>query len=140
MVVVLGLLAGCNGYEDGPAISLRSRYSRIRFNRPLTYYTVDGADSLQWLLGLYQDSLQLFAGTFEFQYEPGEDGQWITNGEIGFNVIGGWYDGGKLETLRIILPYLPFDMSYGEVLKLSHRAFWLRAVGAGKVRELHFEE
>jgi hypothetical protein len=135
----IAVLSGCHHYDDGPLVSLRSKYNRIQFDRPLTYYTVDGADSLQWFLKLYQDSVPLFAGTFEFQYEPGEEGQWITNGKSDPDILGGWYEDGKLERVRIILPYMPFDMGYGEVLKLSHNAFWLRAIGGGKVREFHFE-
>ena len=45
-LAVLWLLSGCQPYEEGPAISFRSKDRRMNILRPIKFYTVDGIDSL----------------------------------------------------------------------------------------------
>jgi hypothetical protein len=45
LLLLLGTLSGCSGYEDGPAISFRSRHDRLLRHRKITRYEVNGIDS-----------------------------------------------------------------------------------------------
>jgi hypothetical protein len=89
-ILVLGLNA-CN-YEDGPVLSLRSKGTRMRFTRPLTYYENNSIDSTAALNQRFEDSIPGFQGEFRFDYEPSDELQGIFYGErsIFAESVGSW--------------------------------------------------
>lgn len=142
---LLALLAGCNGYEEGPAVSFRSKFSRMQFTRPATYYTVDGVDSLPRLLNWYEDNVPYYRGVFQFTADLSEDDQWIRNGDTGpltfNNGLGVWTGGEQVREITLSLATFPSDaICCWEVLRLSHRQLWLRSTDTAPIRELRFEE
>ena len=139
-MIVLALLAGCNGYEDGPAISLRSRPGRMQFERPITNYQVGGVDSLIGLQSIFRDSLAEYTGVFRFEYEPNQIENRISWGGATNRSSGIWINENSYKTLTIALPYQPFEPCCWNVLRLSSKDLWLEKTTAGITRELRFEE
>jgi hypothetical protein len=138
LILLAGL--GCNGYEDGPAISLRSKQSRMTFTRSITFYSVNGVDSLAPLVQLFKDSLEGFSGEFTFGFEPDAVDNFITWGDGSTTKYGIWSGGDALEDISLNMPHQPFDICCWEILRLSNKQLWLRSLYSSAIRELRFEE
>lgn len=134
-LVLVVFLVGCNGYEDGPAISFRSKFSRMQFTRPITLYTVDGLDSLAGLTKLFRDSLIGFEGQFKFKYEPGQIEHYITWGDGSIQQVGIWSASDKLDYISLNIPFSPFEICCWDIQRLSNTELWLR----NGTHELRFE-
>ena len=62
LIIIAGITEGCQKYEEGPWLSLRSAEKRLYGNYTLKQYTVNGVHSLS----LFYDSLGL---NFEISYD-----------------------------------------------------------------------
>jgi hypothetical protein len=54
-IIIIPCFESCNKYEDGPKISLRSRYKKIVKKWNLVKYIVNGSDNTQGYLAQYPD-------------------------------------------------------------------------------------
>lgn len=140
LLLMTGVLVGCNAYEDGPKITFRSKAERMRFDRPIIKYAVNGVDSLSSLLALFSDSLPEFTGTFRFEYDPNLIENRIEWGNPNNIWFGGWTWVSKFESITIGIPFQPFNACCWGIQRLSSKELWLKSGYDGVLRELRFEE
>jgi hypothetical protein len=139
MALLVVALASCNGYEDGPAISLRSKHERMTFTRPITKYAVNGVDSLAGLLDIFRAECPGFVRDFTFQYDLEEYYGFITWSDSSM-LMGTWSNLGDLKSISMTIARgQPFPSCCWDVMRLSHKALWLQMETGSTVRELRFE-
>ena len=132
------LVVGCNAYDDGPLISLRSKANRLRAtNKVISFYEVNGVDSLAGLLKGAQDSIPNWGdGVLKFDYQPNQIENYITN-STGTALLGIFATGDAVEEMSLAL-LRPFKVCCWDVIRLTKRDLWLRQDRNGDNLELHF--
>lgn len=116
-LVASSVLAGCQKYEDGPFISLRSREQRIANHWRLEKAT-DGGTDLTSIFTQYE--LELTRGgsaTLWAMYDVG-------GFTVDFSTSGQWYLENQSEDLRLDFDDNNQDITY-EILRLKEKELWL---------------
>lgn len=80
IILIIGALAGCKKYEEGPSLSFRSREARVANTWKVASYTINGTDNTSVLANInyletydkdgnysYSSSLGTGTGRWEFQ-------------------------------------------------------------------------
>ena len=140
LLCIAALFAGCNkDYEDGPAISLRSKEARVTGQKHIKSYVVNGIDSTFVFDSIYARTSYATQGLY-FDH-LGSD---FTISCGACQAVGFWelLNGGK--QITIYLPFT-FDGVFGyrgayDIQRLSDRELWVNAVVSGKIVQIKFED
>ena len=125
LLLVTILYVGCNGYDDGPLISLRSKDNRIIGNHKIELYEVNGIDSTDAVDMAYSGSRYEKEG---FIWSDPSDDHFIVGGAT----VGFWYWDENQEYLRMNLPGSPNggisfpDWLEWKVKRLTYHELWVR--------------
>lgn len=148
---ILLLFITCKKYDDGPALSFRSKMNRIIGYKKITSYTIDGSDSLASVDSLFSGC----SGQYYYFIEPksssiGDTGSIAVSCPIRTDAASGQWllENPKNEKLflRISYPILPtggtpsfpFNTSW-TITRLKEKELWLKTEENGKMFELKFE-
>lgn len=126
IILIIGALAGCKKYEEGPSLSFRSRAARVANTWKVDSYTINGADNTSVLTNInyletydkdgnysYSSSLGTGSGRWEFQ----SDDQEIKRSGVSSQ---------STETLVI--------------LRLKEKEFWYYYLDGNDRHEFHLEQ
>lgn len=135
LVLLLGLLGGCNGYEDGPAISFRSKLSRLTSRNKVVLYEVNGVDSTFAV----NDALDTTSyNDHGYMWYASRDGGGDIYAGIDFGV-GSWEWRNHKQDLFLVFSGYPFETGLWEILRLSEEELWLRLQSNGNTYLLKME-
>lgn len=115
---------GCKKYEDGPALSLRSRTARVVNTWSVESYTVNGVNYTS-LLADYNETYTK-SGTYSYQYGT------ITGG-------GTWAFQNKDKEIRLTGSGNQSSQTLF-ILKLENKTFWYYYMDGSDKYELHLIE
>lgn len=113
VLIIQGSFFSCK-YEDGPAISFRSKLDRVSNFWMIKEYTVDGKDSTE----VFSNFTWRFGKDFSFDFSGTLYGKpWSRSGE--------WFFENSRETISML--NLASDSIYTyDILRLRNRQLWLR--------------
>ncbi|HEX8547064.1 MAG TPA: hypothetical protein VF691_08900 [Cytophagaceae bacterium] len=129
LIVITSLFSACRKYDEGPAISVRSRKERIANNWKIDKAYSNGNDVTQYYTA------------YDLEFTKGGDAKLIANFNIGgtvfsFDSKGTWSFEDNDEKLRLDLENNLADKTYN-ILKLEEKELWLKTVGGED--ELHLK-
>lgn len=124
-LVISIMMVGCNGYEDGPAFSLRSKENRLVGWKKIAAYEVDGVDSLPMIEAAFANTTYDSTG-FKWVPEIEESQIFCTQG----CVSGYWEFQNEGEALLLVMPApqnsrVIFPIGQWTILRLSHNDLWV---------------
>ena len=149
LVVLVGL-GGCNKYEEGPALSLRSALDRVAGTKKVVWYKVNGVDSLSHFLDVtFAGCENSFVFTDEDDTSPDRNTYIIINcvDSLNQSTTGKWRFVAKNKTkiyIRIVvstklgIQVVNFTAEWN-IVRLTKEEMWLERTENGKSYELRFE-
>ncbi len=120
------VVTGCKKYEEGPALSIRTKTERVANTWKLVSYTINGTD--------YTSSLSNINYTETYD----KDGNYSYNSSLGSG-SGSWeFQSDKEQIKRSGVSSQSTETLY--ILKLKEKAFWYYYMNGNDRHEFHFEE
>lgn len=150
LLLLIGFAASCKKFPEGPAITFRSKKNRVEGAKEIESYTVDGADSLSYLM----DSVfQTCANEFFFHKKHTSDTSAgdalveMPNCSEYDNWLPGWTFTGK-NIMYLKFSLVPKDTAVRsdtivfahtwDVQRLSKKEMWLQRTQNKKLYEMRF--
>ena len=111
--LVLGA-GSCKKYDEGPALSLKSKKSRVanEWKIEYAYDFKDGED----------ETADYFGETWEFS----KDGEWLERENGSIDKSGTWEFVSDKETLKIVRTGTGSSTDHYDILKLKEKEMWLK--------------
>lgn len=131
MVAAILVLASCSKYEEGPALSLRSKTSRLCGSWKLSELYVNGA--LQENTANTRWEIQKDGNCSRISTDPYTQSDYTTSGTWALNE-----DKTQLDFQWYIIPLDTTMSESWTILKLKEKALWLEIVSYGSVSECRF--
>ena len=126
ILIISASLTGCKKYEDGPALSLRSKTARVANTWKVESYTINGVD--------YTSSLT----TINYTETYDKDGNYSYNSSAGSG-SGKWeFQSDKEQIKRSGVSGQSSETLY--ILRLKERELWYYSINGSDRHEIHLTE
>ncbi len=134
LLLICSAVSSCKKYEEGPALSLRTKKARMANNWKVDKFLVNGVDKTSdYRLLVIRESLEFFRSG-QFQYSEVSNWSWAVP-----YYTGKWELEDKKEHLSLTSDDASVDYREFKILKLKNDELWLqRTAKADSVVEFHY--
>ena len=126
MLILGASLIGCKKYEEGPALSFRSKTARVSNTWKVMSYTINSADNTPFLTSIN------YTETYD------KDGNYSYNSTLDAGA-GKWeFQADKEQIKRSGVSGQPTETLY--ILRLKEKEFWYYFLDGNDKHEIHLQE
>ena len=126
ILIISASLTSCKKYEEGPALSLRSKTARVANTWKVVSYTINGVDNTSFLTSINYTETYDKDGNYSYNSSAGTGlGKWEFQSDKE-QIKRSGVSGQSTETL--------------EILRLKEKKFWYYYLDGNDRHEIHLEE